>query len=377
MIPLIRFHIHNSIRFSHNSKFLLMKKYVITIHCIPNFGSVFQSYGLVEYLRRQGNDVEIIDYRPHYYQNGRDALKSYVAKLINLRSFVEQTNKYNEFIRKELSLTPKVYYNLNDLMSFNEQEGVFISGGDQIWNSFHPSGRDDAYKLTFLSNQKRFAFGSSMGRTSFSDDELKALASKVRNYSFIGLREQSSVPLLAKYLDVPIRHVVDPVLLLKKEDYMRFIGQKPFINEPYLLMYLSDKSDLLNNVVESISKEFGLKVVHVCGFRRKCNCDYFLKSTGPEELLNLIYYSQFIVSSSFHATLFSLLLEKQFCTLLPEVGTNTRIEDLLCFYGLENRIIRKDSDIENLNSMIEFDVVRGKLNEFAEASRTLLNKALQ
>ena len=353
-----------------------MKKYIITIHCIPNFGSVFQSYGLVEYLRKQGEEVEIIDYRPHYYLRGRWALKSYIAKLINIRSFVLQTKKYNRFIRNELSLTPKVYKSFQDLMSLNEQDAIYISGGDQIWNSFHPSGRDDAYKLTFLKNQRRLAFGSSMGRTSFSDEELKSLASKVNNYSFIGLREQSTVPLLAKNVEVPVHHVVDPVLLLKKEDYLRFIGQKPIINEPYLLMYLSDKSELLNNVVNTISKRLGVKVVHVCGFRKKCYCDYFLKSTGPEELLNLIYYSQFVVSSSFHATLFSLLLEKQFCTLLPEAGTNARIEDLLGYYGLESRIVRKDSDIENLNRTVVFDTVRSKINVFAEESRILLNNNL-
>lgn len=353
-----------------------MKKYIITIHCIPNFGSVFQSYGLVEFLRKQGEDVKIIDYRPHYYLEGRGALKSYIAKLLNLKSFVSQTKKYNRFIRKELSLTPKVYKTFQDLVSLNEQEAVFISGGDQIWNSFHPSGRDDAYKLTFLNNQKRIAFGSSMGRTSFTDEELKSLASKVNNYSFIGLREQSTVPLLAKNVEVPVQHVVDPVLLLKKEDYKRFIGQKPIISEPYLLMYLSDNSELLNNVVNTISKRLGLKVVHVCGFRKKCYCDYFLKSTGPEELLNLIYYSQFVVSSSFHATLFSLLLEKQFCTLLPEAGTNARIEDLLGYYGLEKRIVRKVADVDNLNEVVVFDAVRSKINAFAEKSRTLLNNYL-
>ena len=353
-----------------------MKKYIITIHCIPNFGSVFQSYGLVEYLRKQGEDVEIIDYRPHYYWEGRGALKSYIAKFVNLRSFVSQTQKYNRFIRKELSLTPRVYKSFQDLMSLNEQEAIFISGGDQIWNSFHPSGRDDAYKLTFLKNQKRLAFGSSMGRTTFSDKELESLASKVNNYSFIGLREQSTVPLLSKNVDVPVRHVVDPVLLLKKEDYMRFIGQKPIINEPYLLMYLSDKSELLNKVVNTISKSLGVKVVHVCGFRKKCYCDYFLKSTGPEELLNLICYSKFVVSSSFHATLFSLLLEKQFCTLLPEAGTNARIEDLLGYYGLESRIVRKDSDIKNIKEEVAFDAVRSIINEFAEESRKILNNYL-
>lgn len=334
-----------------------MKIYIITIHCIHNFGSVFQSYGLVKFLRNHGYDAEIIDYRPAYYRQGRNKIRKYASIALNPFAYFKQYKRYLSFIKENLYVTPKIYYTLDDLAELKNEDALFIAGGDQIWNSFHPCGKDDAYKLTFTKDKFKFAYGTSMGRNSFSKQELEELRFKIEDFQSIGLREQSTVPMLQPYSKCEVYHAADPVLLLEKEDYMHFIGQERLVKEPYLLMYLADSSSLLDTVIEYVAQKRGLKVVHVCGFSKKCRCDYFLKSTGPEDLLNLIYYSDFVVSASFHATLFSILFNKQFCSLLPESGTNTRIEDLLSYFKLEERIIQKVDDLKNIDSLIDYNKI--------------------
>lgn len=353
-----------------------MKLKIITIHCIHNFGSVFQSYGLVKYLRNQGYDAELIDYRPAYYDKGRNAFKKYVGIALNIFAYRKQHKKYQDFIDRYLPKS-KIYHTLEELKAIDSKDTIFIAGGDQLWNSFHPCGEDDAYKLTFVSGGKKIAYGTSMGRNSFSGEELKVLSTKIEDFYSIGLREQSTVSMLQTYVKVPIYHAADPVLLLEKKDYMEFIGKEKLIKEPYLLMYLADKSDLLLHAVEYLAKNKGLKVVHVCGFKKKCPCDYFLKDIGPQELLNLIYNAEFIVSASFHATLFSILLQKQFCTLLPEVNTNTRIEDLLSFFGLTERIIHKELELEKLDNEIDFKFATETLNNLVNKSKQQLLKAIE
>lgn len=354
-----------------------MKKVkIITIHCIHNFGSVFQSYALVKYLCNKGYDAEIIDYRPAYYSKGRNAFKNFMSHSINAISYAKQHKKYQDFINEELPKTNQVFKSFDDLRFFENEDAIFIAGGDQIWNTFHPCGRDDAYKLTFAKKGFKIASGTSMGRNTFSSDELKDLAQKVADLYSIGLRESSTVAMFQPYTSVPVYHTSDPVLLLDKQDYMSFVGEKPIIKEPYVLVYLASNKQLLNESVSYIAKSLGLKVVHANGFRKKCDCDYFLKSSGPKDLLNLIYYSDFVVSASFHATLFSLLFEKQFGTLLPEAGTNTRIEDLLNYFGLSNRIIRNDAYQDTITSAIDFSLITPKLNAFSERSRNQLNEAI-
>ena len=346
-----------------------MKIQIITIHCIHNFGSVFQSYALVKYLCNQGYKASLIDYRPSYYAKGRNALKRFLGIVMNYGAYTHQHKKYEDFINTFL---PKgdVYHTLEELYEIPTEDTCFIVGGDQLWNNFHTCGRDDAYKLTFVLGCKKIAYGTSMGRNTFDKIELEELAKKISDFYSIGLREQSTVLMLQPYTKVPIYHAADPVLLLDVEDYMKFIGTKRLIKEPYLVMYLAAKSELLSRTVEYIAKKKGLKVVHVCGFKKKCKCDYFLKDIGPEELLNLIYYSDFVVSASFHATLFSILFQKQFCTLLPEAGTNTRIEDLLSYFELSERIIH------NVDLKINFESTINIKNELVSKSKEQLLKAI-
>ncbi len=353
-----------------------MNFYIITIHCIPNFGSVLQSYALVAFLNNQGYNAKIIDYRPSYYTKGRNALKKYTSIVFNLFNYHKRKNKYNAFINNRIPLTPKVLKTFEELKYLPKEDAVFIAGGDQLWNSFHPCGRDDAYKLTFVQGLPKMAIGTSMGRNSFSKEELVVLSEKIKDFCFIGLREQSTVEMLKPFATVPVHHVVDPVLLLQKEDYLKICGEKPLINEPYLLMYLTAKSEKLDKTVEYVSKKKNLKIVHVSGFSKKCKCDYFMKSIGPDELLNLVVFSEFVISSSFHATLFSILFEKQFCTFLPESGTNARIEDLLSFYGLSNRIIHDATEVNRTDLEIDYSYVAGKVAEFSDQSRKMIIEAI-
>ena len=354
----------------------MKRYYIITIHCIHNFGSVFQSYALIRYLRSVGYEAQVIDYRPAYYSKGRNALKAILSRTLHFIDYRKQHSKYERFISREIPKTSCEYHTIEELTSLAKDDAVFIAGGDQLWNSFHPCGRDDAYKLLFVANKPKYAIGTSMGRNSFSEDELKVVAQKIADFRYVGLREKSTVEMLRPYTQVPVRHISDPVLLLDKQDYRRFIGDKPLIEEPYLLMYLADKSELLEKTVSDTAKRIGLKIVHVCGFRKKCECDYFLKATGPEDLLNLIYYSRFVISASFHATLFSLLFEKQFCTLLPEEGTNTRIEDLLSYFELGDRIVNRKEELAQLEIDIDYTNVTPRLKQFAEESRAQILSAL-
>ena len=107
-------------------------------------------------------------------------------------------------------------------------------------------------------------------------------------------------------------------------------------------VYLVTPSPLLEEAIGYLSGRLGLKVVLCSGFSKKCRCDVFLKDLGPDEILSYIVNASFVLSGSFHATVFSILFGKRFATLLPDEKTNERIEDLLSCSGLPDRIIRDE-----------------------------------
>lgn len=349
-----------------------MKCSIITIHHIHNFGSVFQAYALACFLKMNGYETEIIDYRPKYYNFGRNKLKTAIGRLLNPISYFKRKRKFETFISEHMVLTDKRFKNILELKSYYQNsENIFIVGGDQLWNNYHPCGNDDAYKLVFFDGNRKIAYGTSMGRDNFSDKELKRIATLVVNFQKIMLREQSTVSMLQNYTSISVDHVIDPVGLLNAKDFKN-IAVKPKINKPYAVMYLADSGELLDQAIDMLSKKMGLKIVHICGFKKKCICDYFIKDAGPEEILGYILHADFVLSASFHATIFSLIFQKQFATLLPGEQTNARINDLLKYVGLERRIINCKEDLVQFDNAIDYSSVHQVMEDFSKQSRVLL-----
>lgn len=348
-----------------------MKITIITIHGIPNFGSVFQSYALCKFLNNNGYDnVEVIDYNPSYYEPS--SLRAIVGRILNYKHFKVRKNKFRNFIETNLNLT-KSYTTLSQLENDNWNSDVYVAGGDQLWNIYHPCGNDDAYKLTFVKG-KKISYATSMGQKGFSDENLKNLAQKIADFSSVSVRESSSVELLSK-VDINATHCVDPVFLLDSKEYDKFI--KP-INEPkYMMVYLVKSSPLLDKVINYLSNKYNLKVYLCSGFSKKCACDKVLKDLGPDEILSYIKNAEIVLSSSFHATSFSLIFKKQFYTILPGASTNERIIDLLTIRGLTNRIVTDDTNFEvAFNSEIDYENVK-TYDELINASKDYLLKALK
>lgn len=344
-----------------------MKIRIITIHFIPNFGSIFQSYGLYKFIKDAGfNDVRIIDYRPSYFSPIR-SIRSFVGYLLNYKYYRNRKRKFDDFLSNNIELTKK-YSSLNKLNYFAPEADLYISGGDQLWNPFHPCGRDDAYKLSFVTG-KKISYSTSLGQTIDDISVLKNLKSKIGDYSNISVREECSVTDLKK-VGLDSVSTVDPVFLLDVSEYKKFV--KPVnVKDDYLLVYLVEPSELLDKCIDFLSKKYKLKVVSCSGFSKKFKCDFLFKDLGPDEILSYIANAKIVLSASFHATIFSILFKKQFFTLLPGIHTNERITNILNKFKLNNRIVT-DFDTQLLCDLIDYSKVKMISKEIEESKKYLL-----
>ena len=83
-----------------------------------------------------------------------------------------------------------------------------------------------------------------------------------------------------------------------------------------------------------------------CG-TSECFGDYKLSDIGPQEFLGLISNSRLVLTDSFHATVFSILFNKNFWTFGRECGSynmNSRIITLLQYFDLLDRFVKTDKD---------------------------------
>ena len=344
-----------------------MKIKIITIHNIPNFGSVFQSFALGKYLKQLDFDVEVIDYNPTYFK--LKTLRSKIGMLLNLKHYIIRKKKFRRFVIKNIPLTKKVFWSLEDLKCYNFDADVIMAGGDQLWNVYHSCGNDDAYKLTWT-DKKKISYATSMGQKGFSESQLCDLANKIRDFAAISVRESSSVELL-KMHNIHAVHCVDPVFLLNPSEYNQFI-KPPKLLDKYLLVYLVTPSPLLERCIKFFKQRFNLKIVLCSGFSKKCYCDVFYKDLGPDEILSYIYNAEIVLSASFHATAFSTMFKKQFFTILPNEHTNERIVDYLNDRGLNNRIITEEICLEEkLCETLDYSVIKDYQPNIIESQKYL------
>ena len=347
---------------------------VITIHAMYNPGSVFQAYALQEYLKPIAN-VEIIDYRPLYLYSEGSLLKMLMKKILWGRAYKSRNKKFIGFVEKYMNLTP-VFKTFKAIEQANLSADVFVTGSDQLWNSDYPCGNDDAFYLDFVRNGKKISYSTSVGKKILDQNDQKRLREKLSDFISISVREKSTADQLRKVLNREITWVCDPVLLLPASAYLSFISPSSPFPRKYAVVYLLGSSESLDNVVDYY-KSKGFLIVLAGGFTKRCKCDVHVKDVGPEDFLNIIYHSEIVISSSFHATAFCHIFHKKFLSFLPRAN-GERISSLLECSGLESHAvtIEEKIDFDKIEKNIDWNDVDRKIAIYVNQSKDFLNSEL-
>lgn len=358
----------------HNTK---MKKILtITLHCTDNSGSSLQALALQTYLSGLGHQCEIINYCPSYLKYNGNFIKSIIINFtINLVTHIKTMHKLQEFRKRYLVTTRKKYKSIRSLSKEKFDCDVLISGSDQLWNPSYKCGNDEAYFLSFVKNTtiEKIAYAASVGKDNLSYDEIKKLNEKTKDFKVITVRENQ---ISEHIFNKPTNWVCDPVFLLDKKYYINMLNSRP-INGKYLLVYLIYENDpLLDEYILNYKKVYDGIVIQIGGFRKKCNCDKHIKELDPVDFLTYIYYSDYLISSSFHATAFSILFNKKFSVLLPKKNKSRILSLLSISKGLNDRIINSNNIEKNIDTNIDFSIVNNDFEHFIKKSKSIITNEI-
>lgn len=341
-----------------------MKVKIITLHHVANnFGSVLQGCALCSFLNQNGYDAALIDYIPP--PNVLKRIKTAVVDMIFFPHYLKRRRRFQRYLRTHARLT-KRYTRYKQLLKDVPQADAYITGSDQIWNPHFPCGKDGAYYLQFVPGRNKMAYAASTGRL-LDDQELAALHRNTQDFRYISLREGASCAQF-RSSGREAKHMQDPVFLLDRQYYIK--GMEPNMGR-YLLVYAVDVDELMGRAVREIAEEKGLKIISIGGFRKKCACDTFIRSAGPEDFIRLVCGAQFVLTSSFHAAALSLILNKEFAVVPPKINA-LRIEDLLETVGIPGRIIRSAVDVQRIKEPIDYEKVNRIIQHMREASSRYL-----
>lgn len=352
-----------------------MKILIITIHRPANCGSALQAFALNYYLNSQNFDAALIDYVPEYLETEGNKLRNFLRKTLFYIPYHQRKRNFKEFIETNCKLTQISYKSYKELEENPPKADVYITGSDQLWNPCFNCGRDDAYYLSFVKSGNKMSYATSLGNSRMSDQELGFVASRLHEYTDISVREECSVGQLKEHGIEGVQWVCDPTLLLGRAVYDSLAKSYTHLGK-YTAVYLVEHSQLLNQLLEYLHAEKGLQTVGVGGYLRKYKCDVRLSDAGPREFLGLIRDAEFVLATSFHATVFSLIFHKNFAIIPPKINA-ARIEQLLGYLGLEQHIITDISQLSKAVEPIDYEEVDKKLNSFCENSKTWLLKTLE
>ena len=368
-----------------------MKIKTITCHDVYNLGASLQAYALQHYLEGRGHDVQIIDYKPDYQNRhyklwivanpvfDKPIIKQLylLAKLPGRLWALRRKKVFDAFTAKYLKLT-KRYNSYEELKAGAPQADCYIAGSDQIWNPLFFSSRDAAFYMDFgLPEVKRISYAASFATPTVAPEFREFMSNKLKGIDAVSIREKTSLPLLAELGRKDGVAVCDPVFLLSKDEWndTLSLGKSRFnVTEKYLLVYLTDKGPQIERIAQEIRQRTGWKIYSVGGIKAQC-ADKSFTNAGPLDFVQLIRDAQFVISNSFHATAFSLIMGTKFCVVNRADAINERMKSILEDYGLSHRLVSEYNDalLEDLN-LNELDVCR---NQIASASKEWLNLQLK
>ena len=355
-----------------------------------NYGQVLQCFALIRFLRDMGHEAFLIKNLPSVPRRSlvrlvRAALK-YVF-LPNYRKSVFMWKRlgkisaaeakahprgFDDFRRKYIPST-ETEYTQHRLLEDPPQSAAYVCGSDQIWGTPSP-----VYFLQFgPQSSKRIAYAPSMGGIKPQGKARQTMIAYLRRFDFLSSREQSGVDALHEMGFPEATLQPDPTLLLPVEVYRDMEVKPQPAERPYLLLYLlGNETDVAVGEVYGFAERHGLEVRYVASQGRT---DEFPKLYPTvEEWLGLIDGASYVITNSFHGTVFCLQFNTPFL-VLPVKGViarmNNRIYDLLGKYGLSERIYQ--GSLERLFERVDFQTFNAVRAREAENVSNIFSNLLK
>lgn len=375
-----------------------------------NYGGIAQAYALTEYLRDNYYFAEIISYKrtPRKKKTLLENLKEKgfvdyvishldiffkrvsllpVEKILRKKThhLLEQRKECFEKSREDIPHTKKVY-EASDLKLLSDEYDIFLTGSDQVWK---PGVIQGAYVWDFLPEDKKcLSYASSIATTIYPDWYSEYLKSNLEKFSWISVREKTAQRYLEQLTGRRIACVLDPTLLLDSSKWQSMISER-IIKERYLFAYFLGESISQRKKTKQIAKQMGCKIVTLPHIDNKirfsdiCFGDYHLYQVSLKDFLNLIYFSECVVTDSFHAVVFSNIFMKKFWvfdrkTLEKKEKMGSRIDDFLSMLDESDRKLDNKMRIKKIdyNRKIDYNKVNLILKREKERSEKEFLKAL-
>jgi polysaccharide pyruvyl transferase WcaK-like protein len=345
-----------------------MKIGILTQPLHNNYGGLLQNLALQKVLKDLGHEPMTININNRdisIFRKSASILKRSILKIIEKNVLIRAypTKKENiiisrymrSFVKENIITTKLIKQKVNyDLLKEYDFD-AYIVGSDQVWRPRY-STQLSTFFLDFLEGNtlvKKIAYAASFGVSEweFKGKQTSEFGRLLKQFDAVSVREDSAMDLCEKYFGVKALHLLDPTMLLDKEVYTSIVDKKDVKDSPgNLFTYILDKSVEKNNIVKSVSIKYNLNAFSVMphmSFADSPKKDINDCVFPPvEEWLRGFMDAEFVVTDSFHGTVFSILFNKPFISIANKTRGLTRFTSLLKMFQLEDRLVFSQDELD-------------------------------
>lgn len=372
-----------------------MKKVAImTWYNYTNFGTVFQAVALFNTVLKLGYYPMIIHYIPHqklvtrkgiykrlnfYGKMLEEMINKYIINQ-NLIKDEKRDRAFESFLNRYVKLTVPCKTD-SELFRLNEEFDAFICGSDQIWA---PTLFNSKYFLDFVQDEnKMISYAPSIGLPVIEDKYVRHLMKQyIGRFKHLSVREEQGKYLIQELCGKEAIVVLDPTLLLTTNEWNNMTSYK-IESDPYILCYFLGTNSQSWRHINILSKKTGLSVKIIPIFNRDFKRGYeAVSGVGPAEFLGLIRDATFVCTDSLHGTIFSILYRKPFYVYerfsnKDWNNQNSRIYNLLKMTGLEHRLVKDTSKVEDNPLDCDFTDAHLRIDRKRDFSLSYLENSLR
>lgn len=367
---------------------------IITIHKINNYGSVFQAYALQKACEDLGYKVEIIDYNypnsfhtPRKYASHEDSQPNEPKwiKMLYALELINQHKRIDAFVNKFQKLSPKAYSHPSELEKEAPQYDVYITGSDQLWNPRHCNG-DPAFLLHFApDNSLKISYAASIGANSIPADLKPQYKELLNRYAYIAVRENSGASVIKEVAGKEAAIVLDPTLLLDKEQWNQIATPRRLFKKKYILCYFLNYTfnafPYVDQLAEYMQKQTGYEIVRVARPPHKLGLPHthYRVGASPEDFLALVRDAEMVLTTSFHGTAYAVNYGKPVFTVVQDRNaSDSRQVSLMHNLGLDEQVLSITDEMP-VKKRFTYDVLseQKRLDTLRQQSMDYLKHALK
>lgn len=365
---------------------------ILTLPMNRNYGGNLQAYALMRKLRDLGHHPVLVNRRHGAKDAGPDAMdaaRNAETPLFSDRIGLGQNVPNRIFVEKHLTPISRLFDSSAALAAEVDRYnfGAVIVGSDQVWRPKYARSLLGDFFLGFLSNSRKntrkISYAASFGseHDEYGPADKAMAAPLLQSFDAVSVREDSAVELCRDMFGVDARHVLDPTLLLTRDDYSELLSEEQRTDKGgYMLAYVLDATPDKVDVIDRISSALSVEPRTTSGL--PFTADDPLRSKGGDKSvegwLAAFRNADFVVTDSFHGVAFSLIFNRPFVAYGNAERGLARFQSLLRAVGLEDRLIiaSEGSDAEALLQPIDWPAVNWRLDALRSRSLQFLVEAL-